>query len=59
MRVSAVAKFIIAALAVLADGIKVAVTDGAITSTEAVEIALAVLVALGVYIVPNNPDPDA
>ena len=59
MRVSAVAKFIVAALAVAALAVSKAVSDGTITSSEAVEVALAVLAALGVYIVPNNPNPDA
>ena len=51
-----VAKFIVAALVAGGIALQVALSDDAITSTEAVTVALAVLGALGVYAVPNTPD---
>ena len=53
-----VAKFIVAAVAAGVLALQVALSDNAITSTEAVTVALAVLGALGVYAVPNTP-PDS
>lgn len=55
MKVSTAAKFIVAALAAAALAVKAAVTDGTVTPAEAVEVALAVLAAVGVYVVPNAP----
>lgn len=54
MKVSGVAKFIVAAVAAGVTAVVAAVSDGEVTSTEAISVALAVLGALGVYVVPNS-----
>jgi|GEM_PF-3505606 len=54
MRVSAVAKTIVAAIGAGITAATVAMGDDTISSTEAITVALAVLTALGVYVVPNR-----
>lgn len=59
MRVSSVAKFIVAAVAAGVSVLTPAISgDGVLDTTEVVQIALAVLTALGVYAVPNGPKAD-
>ena len=58
MRVSAVAKTIVAAVGAGVTAVTVAVGDDILTTTEAINVALAVLTALGVYVVPNKNDED-
>lgn len=48
-------KLIAAAIAAGGIALQVAVTDGQVTPAEGITIALAVLGALGVYVVPNAP----
>lgn len=55
MRVTSVAKFAIAAVFAGATSLSVATGDGGFSSTDAVTVVLAVLGALGVYVVPNTP----
>lgn len=54
MRVSAVAKTIVAAVGAGVTAATVAMGDDVISSTEAINVVLAVLTALGVYVVPNG-----
>lgn len=56
MRVSSVAKTIVAAIAAGVGAVVAATTDGVVTTNEMILVALAVLTALGVYVVPNS-DP--
>ncbi len=48
-------KFLVAALTAALAALAAALTDNTVTSQEAVGVALAVLTALGVYVVPNRP----
>ena len=48
-------KAIFAALVALTSALAAALTDDAVTSGEAVGLILAVLTAVGVYVVPNEP----
>jgi hypothetical protein len=59
MKVSNVAKFIVAAVAAGVSVLVPAVSgDSVLDTTEVVQIALAVLAALGVYAVPNGDKAD-
>ncbi|REF00284.1 hypothetical protein [Thermomonospora umbrina] len=49
------AKTIIATVLAAAYAVQAAITDETVTTTEWVGIVLAVLTALGVYVVPNRP----
>ncbi|MFH8805468.1 hypothetical protein ACH4F6_39005 [Streptomyces sp. NPDC017936] len=58
MRISSIAKSIVAGLAAGATAAVTAVQDGALTTGEGVTIVLAVLGAWGItYAVPNRPGP--
>lgn len=59
MKVAKYAKTIVAAIVAGGTALSVAMGDDVITSTEAVALTLAVLGALGVYVVPNRQDTDA
>ncbi|MEO3929960.1 hypothetical protein ABGB07_39835 [Micromonosporaceae bacterium B7E4] len=59
MKVSKYAKTIVAAVVAGGTALTVAMGDDTLSTTEAVTIALAVLGALGVYVVPNARDTDA
>lgn len=54
MNISRYSKFIFAAIAAGVTAVTAALTDDKVTSTELVGISLAVLTALGVYVVPNQ-----
>lgn len=58
MKISPYAKTIVASIAAGATALTVAFGDDTLTPTEAVTVALAVLAALGVYVVPNTPADD-
>lgn len=49
-----VAKFVVAAVGAGVTALTVALSDNAFTTTDGVTVALAVLAALGVYVVPNK-----
>lgn len=51
------AKFIVAALTAAALAAQTALSDGVVTPSEWVSIAIAALGALAVYLVPNAPPP--
>lgn len=53
MKISAYAKTVVATVIAVAYAVQAAITDGSITSSEWVGIALAGLTALGVWAVPN------
>jgi hypothetical protein len=55
MRVSAVAKTIVALVGSAIAVVAPLVGDGLLTTTDGVQIAVAVLTALGVFAVPNAP----
>jgi hypothetical protein len=55
MRVSAVAKTIVALVGSAVAVLTPLVGDGLITTADGVQIAIAVLTALGVFAVPNAP----
>ncbi|CAM3460833.1 hypothetical protein [Stackebrandtia soli] len=59
MKVSKVAKAVVAALGAAVTALTVAMGDDTISATEGITVALAVLTALGVYAVPNAPDEPA
>lgn len=60
MKVSAVAKTIVAVVAAGVTAVVAATSDDYFTSTEMVQVAIALLAALGVYVVPNgDKGPDA
>lgn len=59
MKISAYAKFIVAAIVAGGTALTVALGDNTITTTEGVTVALAILGALGVYVVPNAKPTDA
>lgn len=54
MQVSKVAKTIVAAVGAAVSALTVAMGDNTISATEGITVALAVLTALGVYVVPNG-----
>lgn len=54
MKVSSVAKTIVAAVAAGVAAVVAATTDGTVTTNEMILVGLAVLTALGVYTVPNT-----
>lgn len=55
MKVSRYGKFIVAAVIAGASALTVALGDDTISATEGITVALAILGALGVYVVPNAP----
>lgn len=55
MKVSQYAKFIVSALVAGGIILKTAIGDDVISASEMVDIALALLGALGVYVLPNAP----
>ncbi|MGH8877443.1 MAG: hypothetical protein ACRD0P_08900 [Stackebrandtia sp.] len=55
MEVSKVAKTIVAAVGAAISALTIAMGDDTITATEAITAGLALLTALGVYVVPNAP----
>lgn len=54
MKVSARAKFLVAAAGAGVAAVQLAVADGGFSATDGVTVVLAVLTALGVYAVPNK-----
>ncbi|WP_431892641.1 hypothetical protein [Micromonospora haikouensis] len=59
MRIARYAKTIVAAVVAGGVALTVAMGDDVLTATEGITVALAVLGALGVYVVPNASDPEA
>lgn len=57
MRVGSVAKFLVAALAAGVVALQAALTDDVITTAEWLTVAVAAASALGVWAVPNAPQP--
>ncbi|WKU08021.1 hypothetical protein [Micromonospora sp. HUAS LYJ1] len=55
MRIARYAKTIVAAVVAGGVALTVAMGDDVLTATEGITVALAVLGALGVYVVPNAP----
>lgn len=55
MKISRYAKFIVSALVAGGTAFTVAAGDDVLSTTEIVTVALSVLGALGVYVVPNAP----
>jgi flavoprotein len=53
MKVGKYAKFIVSAVMAGGTALTVALGDNVITTTEGIAVALAILGALGVYVVPN------
>lgn len=49
------AKTIVAALAAAAVALQVALTDSTVTQSEWVQIGVAALAAVGVFLIPNKP----
>lgn len=58
MKVGKYAKTVVTVLIGVAVVAKAAFTDGEVTNTEIVDIVLAGLTALGVWAVPNSPQPE-
>lgn len=58
MKIGAYAKTIVAAVLAAASVASVALGDDVLTTTEIVNVALAVLGAFGVYVVPNAKPED-
>ncbi len=56
MRIARYAKTIVAAVVAGGVALTVAMGDDVLTATEGITVALAVLGALGVYVVPNAPE---
>lgn len=56
MRVSAVANTIVALIGAAVAAATPLIGDGLITTTDVVQIAIAVLTAVGVFTVPNAPE---
>lgn len=56
MKISRYAKTIVAAIIAGATALTVALGDDTITATEGITVALAILGAFGVYVVPNSKD---
>jgi hypothetical protein len=59
MKIASYAKTIVAAIVAGATALAVALGDDTVSTTEFVTVALAVLGALGVYVVPNAPRSDS
>ncbi|WFF07264.1 hypothetical protein O7622_01285 [Micromonospora sp. WMMD1076] len=57
MRIGRFAKTIVAGVVAGGVALTVAMGDDVLTATEGITVALAVLGALGVYVVPNAKDP--
>ena len=57
MNLGKYAKTVVAVVLAAATAMQAALTDDTVTNTEWVAIGLAVLTALGVWAVPNNPSP--
>ena len=57
VKISPYWKGVVAGLGPVVYAIQAAVTDGGVTGSEGIGIGIAVLVALGVYAVPNSPKP--
>lgn len=55
MRVGRYAKTIVAAIVAGGTALTVALGDDTLTATEGITVALAILGAFGVYVVPNAP----
>ncbi|WP_431881584.1 hypothetical protein [Micromonospora chalcea] len=55
MKIAQYAKTIVAAVVAGATALAVAMGDDTLTTTEGIAVALAILGALGVYVVPNAP----
>ncbi|MFI5833227.1 hypothetical protein ACIA5A_06070 [Micromonospora sp. NPDC051300] len=53
MKIASYAKTIVAALVAAGTALTVAMGDDTLTATEGITVALALLGALGVYVVPN------
>lgn len=58
MKITRYAKFIVAALGAAASALTVALGDDVLTSTEAITVAVAILTALSVVVVPNSAPKD-
>ncbi|MGK5737287.1 hypothetical protein [Micromonospora sp. URMC 103] len=58
MRVAKYAKTIVASVVAGGTALTVAMGDDVLTATEGITVALAVLGALGVYVVPNATDTE-
>ncbi|MFC3504790.1 hypothetical protein ACFOOK_28015 [Micromonospora krabiensis] len=58
MRVTKYAKTIVAGIVAGGTALTVALGDDVLTATEGITVALAVLGAFGVYVVPNAKDTD-
>ncbi|MFI6160404.1 hypothetical protein ACIA59_10690 [Micromonospora haikouensis] len=58
MKIGRYAKTIVAAAVAGGVALTVAMGDDVLTATEGITVALAVLGALGVYVVPNAPAPE-
>ncbi|MFF0469321.1 hypothetical protein ACFYPX_18055 [Micromonospora zamorensis] len=56
MKIGKYAKTIVAAVVAGATALTVAMGDDTLTATEGITVALAILGALGVYVVPNAKD---
>ncbi|MEW2442773.1 hypothetical protein [Micromonospora marina] len=56
MKIASYAKTIVAAVVAGGVALTVAMGDDVLTATEGITVALAVLGALGVYVVPNAKD---
>lgn len=56
MKIAKYAKTIVAAIVAGATALTVAMGDDTLTATEGIAVALAILGALGVYVVPNAKD---
>jgi hypothetical protein len=52
-KVSQYAKFIVAVVGATVAAVTTVISDGTVTSTEAVQVVVAFLTALGVVVVPN------
>jgi hypothetical protein len=58
MKVSKVAKTIVAAAGAAVTALTAAMSDGTVSTSEAIMVALAVLTAFGIYVVPNSTDEE-
>lgn len=54
MKIGNYAKFGVAAVLAVATAFQAAISDSILTNTEIVTVGLALLTALGVYVVPNS-----
>ncbi|MET7867993.1 hypothetical protein [Micromonospora taraxaci] len=57
MRVTQYAKTIVAGVVAGGTALTVALGDDVLTTTEGITVALAILGAFGVYVIPNAKDP--